>query len=55
VAVNDLNLSPSEVREMTIGEINAVIWARTRNPQEEAKQDDLQELYEELMELRDNG
>ena len=55
MAVNDLNLSPSEVREMTIGEVNAVIWARTRDPKEQSKQNDLQELYDELMELRDNG
>jgi hypothetical protein len=40
---------------MTIGEINAVIWARTRNPHEKSKEDDLQEMYDELMELRENG
>lgn len=54
MAVNDLNLSPSEVRKMTIGEINAVIWARTRNSEAEAKQNDLEELYTELMELKEN-
>jgi len=40
---------------MTIGEINAVIWARTRDSKAAQKQDDLEELYTELMELRDNG
>lgn len=55
MAVNDLNLPPSEVRDMTIGEINAVIWARTRDSQSQQKENDLEELYNELMELREDG
>jgi len=51
VAVNDLKLSPSEVRQMTVGEINAVIWAMTRTNEP----DGLEELYTELMELRGDG
>ena len=55
MAVNDLKLPPSEVRAMTVGEINAIIWAMSRDSREKAKQDDLENLYTELMELRKDG
>lgn len=55
MAVNDLNLPPSEVRDMTIGEINAVIWARTRDSKAQALENEKETLYQELMELRKDG
>ena len=38
---------------MTVGEINAVIWARTRDHQQ--KENDTEQLYQELMEMRKDG
>lgn len=52
VAVSDLGIAPSEVRQMTVGEIYAVIDARTRHDKEQ--QDDKAELYEWLQELKEN-
>jgi hypothetical protein len=49
VAVSDLGISPSEVRNMTVGEIYSIIWARTRSDEPE---NDYEELYELLQELK---
>lgn len=52
VAVGDLGIAPSEVRNMTAGEIYAVIDAKTRHTKKEI--DDKAELYEWLQELKAN-
>jgi hypothetical protein len=50
IAVADLGLQPSEVRQMTLGEIYAVMWARKRH--EEGKDDINAQMYAELQELK---
>jgi hypothetical protein len=52
VAVSDLSIAPSEVRNMTVGEIYSIIWARTRSDEPE---NDYEELYELLQELKSDG
>jgi hypothetical protein len=47
-----MGLAPSEVRGMTIGEIYAVMWAKTRDTEEQKKQDGNAELYEQLQAIR---
>ena len=49
--VNDFNIAPSEVRQMTMGEINAVIWAKTRGQHNNLS--DIEELYQEFKSLQD--
>lgn len=47
IAVADLGLLPSEVRKMTIGEIQSIIWAKTRTQDEEISNEDLSKLLKE--------
>jgi len=44
IAVSDLSITPSEVRKMTLGEIQSVIWAKTRH---NSNDDWLEELYQD--------
>jgi hypothetical protein len=50
IAVADLGLSPSEVRQMTIGEICAIVYAKTRH--QRAQRDDRQYLLGLLRDKR---
>lgn len=52
VAVHHLGLAPSEVREMTVGEIYAII--DTKVDAKKGATPDYEELYQDLMEAR-NG
>lgn len=52
MAVSDLGIAPSEARNMTVGEIYAVIDAKTRHLNK--PEDDKAELYEWLQELKEN-
>jgi hypothetical protein len=53
VAVFDLKLPPSEVLKMTVSEIQAVIWAATRN--NGSSSDHLEELYTDYHEKGENN
>lgn len=41
-------MAPSEVRNMTLGEIDAVIWAKIRHQKPDA--DSMAEMYQDLQE-----
>jgi hypothetical protein len=49
--VSDFNIAPSEVRSMTMGEINAIIWAKTRGQHQNVS--DIDELYQDFKRLKD--
>lgn len=47
----DLGLAPSEVRDMTVGEIWAVMWARTR--ESDTRENSLESMYTELLQAKE--
>jgi hypothetical protein len=52
IAVSDLGLAPSEVRQMTFGEIGAVIWARRRDSEERQDDDVKESMYRKLQQIK---
>lgn len=50
--VIDFGLPPSEVRQMTLGEINHLVWAKTRGQGQDV--DAVEDLYKDFMRLK-NG
>ena len=53
IAVANLGLAPSEVRKMTLGEIYAVMWAKTRDTEKEKQEESMKGLYDKFQEMQE--
>ncbi len=52
MAVSDLGLAPSEVRSMSLGEIYAVMWAKTRDTEAQRQKDAMELLYDDFQAMK---
>jgi len=52
--VADLGIAPSEARKMTVGEIYAVIWAKTRDSRLAQQEEQNKDMYELLQKIKGN-
>ena len=48
----DLGLAPSEVRQMTLGEIYSVVWARTRDSEQSKREEAHARMYKLLKKIK---
>ena len=53
MAVADLGLAPSEVRAMSLAEIYAVMWAKTRDVEEQKRKDGMADLYDDFKAMQE--
>ena len=50
IAVADLNLAPSEVRQMTPSEVYCILWAKTRHDKRAEEDQERNEFFANLKE-----